>query len=160
MSETTIPKLSTPAPAAAAGQVAAPTLIEVQDLSLFYGANKALKNISFNIGEKIVTAFIGPSGCGKSTLLRCFNRMNDLIDNVRTEGSITIAGQDIRGPRVDVIELRKRVGMVFQKSNPFPKSIYDNVAYGLKLQGIRAKSELDAAVEKSLRQAALWEEVK
>src|ERR1043166_42713 len=160
MSETTIPKLSTPAPAAAAGQVAAPTLIEVQDLSLFYGANKALKNISVKIGEKVVTAFIGPSGCGKSTLLRCFNRMNDLIDNVRTEGTVKIADQDINSREVDVIELRKRVGMVFQKSNPFPKSIYDNVAYGLRLQGVTRSSTLDAAVEESLRQAALWDEVK
>jgi len=135
-------------------------LIEVRDLSLYYGANKALKNISLNIGEKIVTAFIGPSGCGKSTFLRCFNRMNDLIDNVRIEGSIKIAGQDINSPDVDVIELRKRVGMVFQKSNPFPKSIHENVAYGLRLQGIRKKSEVDDIVERSLRQAALWDEVK
>ncbi len=136
------------------------TLIEVKDLSLFYGANKALKNISLNISEKVVTAFIGPSGCGKSTLLRCFNRMNDLIDNVRIEGAISIAGQDINSHEVDVIELRKRVGMVFQKSNPFPKSIYDNVAYGLRLQGVTGKSELDGIVEKSLQQAAIWDEVK
>jgi len=134
--------------------------IEVKDLSLFYGANKALKSISLNIKEKVVTAFIGPSGCGKSTLLRCFNRMNDLIDSVRVEGSIKIAGQDINSRDVDVIELRKRVGMVFQKSNPFPKSIYGNVAYGLQLQGIKNKSELDGIVEKSLKQAALWDEVK
>ena len=135
-------------------------LIEVKDLSLFYGANKALKNISLNIREKLVTAFIGPSGCGKSTFLRCFNRMNDLIDSVRIEGSIKIAGQDINSPEVDVIELRKRVGMVFQKSNPFPKSIYDNVAYGLQLQGIKKKSEVDGIVERSLQQAAIWDEVK
>ena len=135
-------------------------LIEVKDLSLFYGANKALKNISMSISEKLVTAFIGPSGCGKSTLLRCFNRMNDLIDSVRIEGAISIAGQDINSREVDVIELRKRVGMVFQKSNPFPKSIYDNVAYGLRLQGITGKSELDGIVEKSLQQAAIWDEVK
>jgi phosphate transport system ATP-binding protein len=135
-------------------------LIEVRDLSLYYGANKALKNISLNISEKVVTAFIGPSGCGKSTFLRCFNRMNDLIDNVRIEGSIKIAEQDINSPDVDVIELRKRVGMVFQKSNPFPKSIHENVAYGLRLQGIKKKSEVDDIVERSLRQAALWDEVK
>jgi phosphate transport system ATP-binding protein len=135
-------------------------LIEVRDLSLYYGANKALKNISLNISEKVVTAFIGPSGCGKSTFLRCFNRMNDLIDNVRLEGSIKIAEQDINSPEVDVIELRKRVGMVFQKSNPFPKSIHENVAYGLRLQGIKKKSEVDDIVERSLRQAALWDEVK
>src|SRR5581483_6196359 len=158
MAETTLPRI-TVAPAADAPR-ALPTLIEVQNLSLFYAASQALKNISLNIGEKVVTAFIGPSGCGKSTLLRCFNRMNDLIDNVRIEGAITIAGQDINSPQVDTIELRKRIGMVFQKSNPFPKSIFDNVAYGLRLQGIRARSDLDAIVEKSLRQAALWDEVK
>src|SRR5262249_35723267 len=123
-------------------------------------SNRALKNISLNIGERVVTAFIGPSGCGKSTFIRCFNRMNDLIDNVRIQGSVKIASQDINSPEIDVIELRKRVGMVFQKSNPFPKSIYENVAYGLKLQGIRKRSELEAIVEKSLRQAALWDEVK
>src|SRR6266850_2486958 len=136
------------------------SLIEVKNLSLFYGSNQALKNISFQISEKVVTAFIGPSGCGKSTLLRCFNRMNDLIDSVRIEGAVKIAGQDINSREVDVIELRKRVGMVFQKSNPFPKSIYDNVAYGLRLQGITARSELDGLIEQSLRQAALWDEVK
>jgi phosphate transport system ATP-binding protein len=135
-------------------------LIEVSGLSLFYGATQALKNISFDISERVVTAFIGPSGCGKSTLLRCFNRMNDLIDSVRTQGLVKIGGQDIYGGEVDAIELRKRVGMVFQKSNPFPKSIYDNVAYGLRLQGVRNTSELDSVVERSLRQAALWEEVK
>jgi phosphate transport system ATP-binding protein len=160
MTETSIPKISMPTGVVPVAAKAASTLIEVQDLALFYGANKALKNISLDIGEKVVTAFIGPSGCGKSTLLRCFNRMNDLIDNVRIEGVIKIAGQNINSRDVDVIELRKRVGMVFQKSNPFPKSIYDNVAYGLTLQGISRKSELDATVEKSLRQAALWEEVK
>src|SRR5262245_45599581 len=116
-------------------------LIQVRNLSLYYGAAKALKNISISIREKQVTAFIGPSGCGKSTLLRCFNRMNDLIDNVRIEGSISINRQDINSPEIDVIELRKRIGMVFQKSNPFPKSIYDNVAYGPRLQGISARAE-------------------
>lgn len=143
-----------------AGALSAPTLIEVSGLSLFYGASQALKDISLAIQPKLVTAFIGPSGCGKSTLLRCFNRMNDLIDNVRTEGSIHIASQDINAPEVDVIELRKRVGMVFQKSNPFPKSIYDNVAYGPRLQGISKRLELDALVEESLQRAALWDEVK
>lgn len=135
-------------------------LIEINNLSLYYGPAKALKEISLAIRERVVTAFIGPSGCGKSTLLRCLNRMNDLIDSVCIEGSVQIGGHDIYAPDVDVIELRKRVGMVFQKSNPFPKSIYDNVAYGLRLQGTRSKSELDAAVEESLRGAALWEEVK
>ena len=135
-------------------------LIEIQGLSLYYGANRALKNISLKMCERIVTALIGPSGCGKSTLLRCINRMNDLIDNVRIEGEVKISGQDINAPEVDVIELRKRVGMVFQKSNPFPKSIYDNVAYGLRLQGINSRSDLDGLIEQSLRQAALWDEVK
>lgn len=135
-------------------------LIEVENLDLYYGASQALKKISLTIREKLVTAFIGPSGCGKSTFLRCFNRMNDLIDNVRITGEVRIGGQNIYDPEVDVIELRKRVGMVFQRSNPFPQSIYDNVAYGLKLQGIKNRSELDGIVEKSLRGAALWEEVK
>jgi phosphate transport system ATP-binding protein len=159
MSEISIPKIVPLAPTSTAAK-AAPTLIEVERLSLFYGASKALKDISLDIGEKVVTAFIGPSGCGKSTLLRCFNRMNDLIDNVHITGSIRIASHPITGPEVDVIELRKRVGMVFQKSNPFPKSIYENVAYGLRLQGVSSRSELDGIVEESLRQAALWEEVK
>ncbi len=158
MPETTIPRI-TPAPAAPSTETPA-TLIDVQNLSLFYGASRALKSISLNIREKVVTAFIGPSGCGKSTLLRCFNRMNDLIDNVRIQGAVKIADHDIYGPDVDAIELRKRVGMVFQKSNPFPKSIYENVAYGLRLQGVSSASRLNAAVEESLRQAALWEEVK
>jgi phosphate transport system ATP-binding protein len=149
-----------PIPVSQATPPASSSLLEVNGLSLFYGPNKALKNISFKISERVVTAFIGPSGCGKSTLLRCFNRMNDLIDNVRIEGEVKIASQNIYSPDIDVIELRKRVGMVFQKSNPFPKSIYENVAYGLRLQGINSRSELDATVEQSLRQAALWDEVK
>jgi len=136
------------------------TLIEITDLSLAYGQAPALKGINLTLREKVVTAFIGPSGCGKSTLLRCLNRMNDLIDGVRIEGAIKIGGHDIYASDVDVIELRKRIGMVFQKSNPFPKSIYDNVAYGLKIQGVKKKSELDAAVEQSLRSSALWDEVK
>jgi len=135
-------------------------LIQVRNLSLYYGATKALKDISLSIREKHVTAFIGPSGCGKSTLLRCFNRMNDLIDHVRIEGLVSIDQQDINSPEIDVIELRKRVGMVFQKSNPFPKSIYDNVAYGPRLQGISARVELDLIVEQSLKYSALWDEVK
>ena len=136
------------------------SIIEVDHLSLYYGASKALKEISLSIGERVVTAFIGPSGCGKSTLLRCFNRMNDLIDSVRIEGNVRIEGQDIYGEDIDAIELRKRVGMVFQKSNPFPKSIYDNIAYGLQLHGSKRRSEIDEIVERSLRQAALWDEVK
>jgi phosphate transport system ATP-binding protein len=162
---TTTPKISINAPAqaivpAAAAPPAAESLIETDSLSLYYGQAQALKSISFRIPEKLVTAFIGPSGCGKSTLLRCFNSMNDLIDNVRTEGSVRIAGHDINGRDVDVIELRKRVGMVFQRSNPFPKSVYENIAYALRLQGLRSRSELDGIVEGSLRGAALWDEVK
>jgi phosphate transport system ATP-binding protein len=159
MAETLIQKIATPEksspPPPASG-----SFIQIENVSLHYGASQALKNISLNLGEKIVTAFIGPSGCGKSTLLRCLNRMNDLIDNVRIEGSLKIGGHNIYDANVDVIELRKRVGMVFQKSNPFPKSIYENVAYGLRLHGTKNKSELDVAVEKSLRQSALWDEVK
>jgi phosphate transport system ATP-binding protein len=136
------------------------SLIEIENLNLFYGTSQALKKISLTISERVVTAFIGPSGCGKSTLLRCLNRMNDLIDSVRIEGSTRIGGEDIYSRDVDVIELRKRVGMVFQKSNPFPKSIYENIAYGLRLHGVREKSQLDERIEKSLRQAALWDEVK
>jgi phosphate transport system ATP-binding protein len=135
-------------------------LIETRDLRLYYGSTLALKGVNIDIPEKKVTAFIGPSGCGKSTLLRCYNRMNDLIDSVRIEGSIKIAGQDINSKDVDVIELRKQVGMVFQKSNPFPKSIYENVAYAPRLHGTRNKGDLDAIVEESLRGAALWDEVK
>jgi phosphate transport system ATP-binding protein len=134
-------------------------LIDIEGLSLSYGPSQALHDISFRIPENLVTALIGPSGCGKSTLLRCLNRMNDLIDDVRITGRITINGHDINAREVDVIELRKRVGMVFQKSNPFPKSIYDNIAYGLRLQGRRSRSELDGIVEESLKHAALWEEV-
>ncbi len=135
-------------------------LIDVKNLSLWYGKDQALKDITLFIREHVVSAFIGPSGCGKSTFLRCFNRMNDLIDHVRMDGDIHIASQNIYGHEVDVIELRKRIGMVFQKSNPFPKSIYDNIAYALRLHGVKAKSELDGLIEQSLRDAALWDEVK
>jgi len=135
--------------------------IDVRNIDFYYGTTKALHDISIKIPKGKVTAFIGPSGCGKSTLLRNFNRMNDLIDNTRIgQGQILIEGVDINSPEVDVIELRKRVGMVFQKSNPFPKSIYENIVYGLRLQGINNKSVLDEIVEKSLRGAALWDEVK
>ena len=153
-------KPAQPPPSAAAETARAEPLIDCANLSLFYGPAQALKTISFTIPERLVTAFIGPSGCGKSTLLRCYNRMNDLIDGVRINGSVKIAGQDINAQEVDVIELRKRVGMVFQRSNPFPKSIYDNIAYALKLQGVNKKSELDNIVESSLKSAALWDEVK
>jgi phosphate transport system ATP-binding protein len=153
------PAAPTPAPVGEAPATTEP-LIVTKNLSLFYGPSQALKNVTFDIPERLVTAFIGPSGCGKSTLLRCYNRMNDLIDGVRIEGSVKIAGQDINAKEVDVIELRKRVGMVFQRSNPFPKSVYENIAYALRLQGIKAKSELDGIVESSLKGAALWDEVK
>ena len=135
-------------------------VLNVQNLNLFYGAKQALYDISIEFPEKKVTALIGPSGCGKSTLLRCLNRMNDIIDGVRIEGKVLFDGEDIYAPKVDVTELRKRFGMVFQKSNPFPKSIYENVVYGLRIQGVRDKRTLDEACELSLRNAALWEEVK
>ncbi|RFA30379.1 phosphate ABC transporter ATP-binding protein [Alkalilimnicola ehrlichii] len=134
--------------------------LEVKNLNAYYGKDHALKNINMMIPAKRVTAFIGPSGCGKSTLLRCFNRMNDLIDAFHAEGEITLDGKNIYDKRVDVAELRRQVGMVFQKPNPFPKSIYENVAYGLRLQGVRNRRYLDEVVEKSLRRAALWDEVK
>ena len=136
------------------------TAIEVKNLNLYYGAAQALKNINMLIPAKRVTAFIGPSGCGKSTLLRCFNRLNDLIDICRIEGEIIINGEDIHNNAVDVAELRRNVGMVFQKPNPFPKSIYENVAYGLRLQGVNDRRKLDEVVEYSLMRAALWDEVK
>ena len=136
-------------------------MIEIERLNFSYGATPALHDISLELPAQKVTAFIGPSGCGKSTLLRCLNRMNDLIDGARVAGgTIRIRGVDIYRREVDPIELRKRVGMVFQKSNPFPKSIYENVTYGLRLQGVRNKAQLDEAVERSLRGAALWDEVK
>jgi len=134
-------------------------MIQVKDVNLKYGAKQALFNVNLDIPGKKATAFIGPSGCGKTTLLRCFNRLNDLIDNVTITGSIRIGNQEISDPTLNVSELRKRVGMVFQKSNPFPKSIYDNVAYGPRIYGIR-DSRLDEIVERSLQGAALWEEVK
>ena len=159
MPEISLPKI-VPAEARTGVPAGSQALISIENLSLYYGASKALKNISLTLGERVVTAFIGPSGCGKSTLLRCLNRMNDLIDNVRIEGAVKIGGHDIYDSAVDVIELRKRVGMVFQKSNPFPKSIFENVAYGLRLHGLKDQGSLAAAVEESLRGAALWDEVK
>lgn len=134
--------------------------IKVNGLSLFYGKAQALYDIGLEIPAKQVTAFIGPSGCGKSTLLRCMNRMNDLIDGVRITGQLLIDEQDINAPDLDVIELRKHVGMVFQKSNPFPKSIFENVAYGLRIAGGSSQTALTEIVERSLRRAALWDEVK
>jgi phosphate transport system ATP-binding protein len=134
--------------------------IQVNDLSLYYGEKKALKEISMHIPANKVTALIGPSGCGKSTFLRCINRMNDLIPDVTITGSMLVEGVDIYNKDVDVVNIRKKIGMVFQKSNPFPKSIYENIAYGPKINGIKDKTQLDEIVETSLKQAAIWEEVK
>jgi phosphate transport system ATP-binding protein len=134
--------------------------METKKLNFFYGANQALHDISIAIPPKSVTALIGPSGCGKSTFIRCLNRMNDIIANTRVQGEVLLDGEDIYGPGTDVVDLRRRVGMVFQKSNPFPKSIFDNVAYGLRINGIGRRSELRERVEKALRVSALWDEVK
>ena len=136
------------------------TIISVQNLNLWYGSNQALYDVSMELPENQITAFIGPSGCGKSTFLKTLNRMNDLVDGVRIQGKIIYDGQDIYAPQVDTTWLRKEIGMDFQKPNPFPMSIYDNIAYGPRLQGIRAKVKLDEIVETSLRGAAIWDEVK
>lgn len=136
------------------------TCIKVDNLNLHYGEKQALFNINMDIPRKKVTAYIGPSGCGKSTLLRSINRMNDLVDSARIDGKILLDGEDIYDKSVNVADLRRRVGMVFQKPNPFPKSIYENVAYGLRIQGVNGRRTLDETVEKSLRGAALWDEVK
>jgi phosphate transport system ATP-binding protein len=137
-----------------------PVMVKVEDLNVFYGKFKALSEINMEIQSRKITAIIGPSGCGKSTLLRSFNRMNDLTPNTRIEGKIYLDGQDMYQRDVDVVDVRRRIGMVFQRPNPFPKSIYDNVCYGPRLYGIQKKRDLDDIVENSLRQAALWEEVK
>jgi phosphate transport system ATP-binding protein len=134
-------------------------MVEIEKLSLWYGAKQALKDVTMSMPKHRVTAYIGPSGCGKSTLLRCLNRMNDLVDGVRIEGTIRLGGVDIYDPTLDVTELRKRVGMVFQKSNPFPKSVFENVAYGPRILGVRNRADLEGLVERSLRGAALWDEV-
>ena len=136
------------------------TIINVKDLDLFYGDFQALKKINMEIKENEITAFIGPSGCGKSTTLKCFNRMNDLIDDCKIKGLIEIDGKDINKKNVDVVSLRRNVGMVFQTPNPFSKSVYDNITYGPKIGGIKDKDELDAIVEKSLKAASVWDEVK
>jgi phosphate transport system ATP-binding protein len=157
----TISPITVNQPAPAPNPEAERGIIEIDSVDFAYGANKVLHDITLNVPPRAVTALIGPSGCGKTTLLRCLNRMNDLIDGAGiTRGSIKIEGIDINAPDVDVVDLRRRVGMVFQKSNPFPKSIYDNVAYGLRIAGITKRSLIDEAVEKSLRSAALWDEVK
>lgn len=134
--------------------------IEAREISVYYGSYRAVKDVSLSIPRNQITAFIGPSGCGKSTVLRVFNRMNDLVAGARVEGEIVYRGENLYAPQVDPVEVRRRVGMVFQKPNPFPKSIYDNVAYGPRLLGINKRSELDEIVERSLRNAALWDEVK
>ena len=152
---------SRPAPPATATATDRDGKIDVRGLNFFYGPKRALEDISISIPANLVTAFIGPSGCGKSTFLRTLNRMNDIITGTRVEGEIRIDGQDIYGGGVDVVTLRRRVGMVFQKSNPFPKSIFENVAYGLRINGlVNSKAELAARVEESLRAAAIWDEVK
>jgi phosphate transport system ATP-binding protein len=138
-----------------------PVKVEVDGLNFYYGSKRALDGIAIQIRSNLVTAFIGPSGCGKSTFLRTLNRMNDIIPETRVEGTVLIDGESIYGSRVDVVKLRRRVGMVFQKSNPFPKSIFENVAYGLRINGlVKSRAELDGRVEESLRQAAIWDEVK
>ncbi|WP_256011121.1 phosphate ABC transporter ATP-binding protein PstB [Desertivirga xinjiangensis] len=134
--------------------------LEARNVNLYYGEKQALRDISIGINANTVTAFIGPSGCGKSTFLRCFNRMNDLIDNVKITGDILIDGRNVYKSKMDVDEHRKKIGMVFQKPNPFPKSIYENVIYGLRIAGVKDKNVLDEVAERSLKQAALWEEVK
>jgi phosphate transport system ATP-binding protein len=165
MSETATPRLSIETEVPASARTVKPlqdldVAVAVHDLSLYYGEKQALFDVSLDIPRSHVVAFIGPSGCGKSTLLRCFNRMNDLIDNCRVEGTIDIDGQNIYDRSVNAAQLRRRVGMVFQKPNPFPKSIYENVAYGLRLLGVKNRAQLDEVVERSLKQAALWDEVK
>jgi len=145
--------------AAATASVGEPAIV-IRNGNLWYGQNQALHDITMDIPAKQATAFIGPSGCGKSTLLRCLNRMNDLVDNVRITGEFLMHGQNINAQTTDVIDVRRRVGMVFQKSNPLPKSIFENVVYGLRIAGIRDKNTLESACERSLRSAALWDEVK
>ncbi len=146
-------------PRASATPVMETPMVEIERLALWYGAKQALRDVSMSVPKHRVTAYIGPSGCGKSTLLRCLNRMNDLVDGVRLTGTIRIGGSDVYDPGLDVTELRKRVGMVFQKSNPFPKSIYENIAYGPRILGVKHRTDLDGIVERSLRAAALWDEV-
>ncbi|HWQ65448.1 MAG TPA: phosphate ABC transporter ATP-binding protein PstB [Methanospirillum sp.] len=136
------------------------TIINVKDLNLWYGETQALRGITMPIADRKVTSLIGPSGCGKSTLIRCFNRMNDLVIGCRIEGSITFHDQDINSPQADAVDIRMQIGMVFQKPNPFPKSIYENIAYGPRVHGTKNRAELDQIVESSLKKAALWEEVK
>lgn len=155
------PEVSTDKPGRTASELAqSANKFATANINFWYGSHHALHDITLNIPEHCVTALIGPSGCGKSTYLRCLNRMNDMIEHTRVEGDILLDGQDIRGPKVDVVDLRKRVGMVFQKSNPFPKSIFENIAYGPRVAGLRSRARLEEIVEHSLKHAALWDEVK
>jgi len=151
---TSAPESSATAPAPASN------VFRTDKLAVFYGSHKAVRDVDLQIRKNEITAFIGPSGCGKSTVLRCFNRMNDLIDVARIEGKVEFHGIDLYDPQVNAVEVRRRIGMVFQKPNPFPKNIYDNVAYGPRIGGVKKRAELDEIVERSLRGAALWEEVK
>jgi phosphate transport system ATP-binding protein len=153
-----VPTVAVAAEPTPAGAPEAPVLFEVRDLSVYYGAFRAIRDANLSIHRNEVTAFIGPSGCGKSTVLRCFDRMNDLIEGARVEGKLLFHGVDLYGAKIDPVEVRKRIGMVFQKPNPFPKSIYDNVAFGPRLAGM--KGDMGEIVERALRQAALWDEVK
>ena len=137
-----------------------PIKVETKDLGLFYGKFQAIGDVNMSLQANKVTAIIGPSGCGKSTVLRCFNRMNDLVPNTRVIGQALLDGKDVYGPGVDVVDVRRQIGMVFQRPNPFPKSIYDNIAYGPRLYGVSQRAMLDEIVEKSLQHAALWDEVK
>ena len=161
MPETVRQQYTSQSAAAADETETAEVMIEVSEVDFAYGGNRVLHSVSLQAPARAVTAFIGPSGCGKTTLLRCINRMNDLIERARiTKGAIRLGGIDINAPELDVVDLRRRVGMVFQKSNPFPKSIYENIAYGLRIAGETKRSRIDEAVEKSLRSSALWDEVK
>jgi len=158
-----VPKLSVEIQHNASGasaQEVTPVKVETKGLGIFYGKFQAVGDVDLQVPANRVSAIIGPSGCGKSTVLRCFNRMNDLVSNARISGQVLLDGSDIYGPGVDVVDVRRRIGMVFQRPNPFPKSIYDNVAYGPRLYGVQSHSQLDDLVERSLRQAALWDEVK
>ena len=159
--QTTPPPLAVPARAGGQAPADTPVAIDVVGLNFYYSEKRALEDISIRIPEHLVTAFIGPSGCGKSTFLRTLNRMNDIIPGTRVEGRVLIEGNDIYAPGTDVVALRRRVGMVFQKSNPFPKSIFENVAYGVRINGLaRGRADLNERVEESLRSAAIWDEVK
>lgn len=158
--ETTAPRPQVQSPRSSSDDEHTVSRIEATDLCVFYGSVQALEDVTLSVPQHRVTALIGPSGCGKSTFLRCLNRMNDMIDDVRVTGDVRLDGHDIYEPGTDVVELRKQVGMVFQKSNPFPKSVFDNIAYGPRLSGVRSRAELHGIVEHSLRRSALWDEVK